>query len=90
MTKDAIVKKVAENAGITQKVAKLALDSIFEAISEALSKNEKVTLTGFGTFCVIRKKARKGKNPQTMEVIDIPEKNAPVFRAGKSLKDSIK
>ncbi|MCL2064513.1 MAG: HU family DNA-binding protein [Candidatus Cloacimonetes bacterium] len=90
MTKDQFVKKIAEDVGLTQKKAKIALESIIEAITEALVKQEKVTFTGFGTFCVIQKAARKGKNPRTKEVINIPAKKSPVFRAGKSLKEQIK
>ena len=90
MTKDQIIKKIAGDANVTQKKAKLALDSFIEAITEILVKKEKVTFTGFGTFTVVQKAARKGKNPRTMEVIDIPARTAPVFRAGKTLKDLVK
>ena len=90
MTKETLIRKIAEDAGVTQKKANVVLNTIIEAITEALVKKEKVTLTGFGSFSVVRKSARKGKNPRTLEVIDIPAKDAPVFKAGKSLKDSIK
>lgn len=90
MTKDQIVKKIAEDAEVSQKKAKIALDSVIESITEALGKKEKVTFAGFGTFSVAHRAAKKGKNPKTMEVIDIPEKDVPVFKAGKSLKDFLK
>jgi len=90
MTKELMVKKIAEDAGVTQKKAKVALDSIIEAVTQSLKKKEKVTFTGFGTFSVAHRKARKGKNPQTGAEIKIPAKNVPVFKAGKTLKSFIK
>jgi DNA-binding protein HU-beta len=90
MTKDQIVKKIAEETGITAKKAKTALDTVIGTITDSLKKKEKVTFTGFGTFNVVYKKARKGKNPKTMQVINIPAKNVPTFKAGKTLKDKVK
>ena len=90
MTKDLMVKRIAEDSGITIKKAKLALNAVLDTITESLKKKEKVTFTGFGTFSVVHKKARKGKNPKTGKAIDIAAKNAPVFRAGKTLKDQVK
>ena len=90
MTKDQIIKKIAEDAGIAQKDAKVALNAVIEAITESLKKKDKVTFTGFGTFNVAQRKARKGKNPRTMQVINIPAKTVPVFKAGKTLKASLK
>jgi len=89
MTKDDIIRKVAEEADLTLKKAKLVVDAILAGITEAMVKKEKLTFTGFGTFNVIKKAARKGKNPRTKEIIDIPAKNSTVFRAGKTLKDKI-
>ena len=90
MTKELIIKKIAVDADITVKKAKLAFDSFIDSITESLKAKEKVTFTGFGTFSVTHKPARKGKNPKTMEIIDIPAKNVPVFKAGKTLKDYVK
>ena len=90
MSKDEIVKRIADEADLTQKKAKVALDAVINCVTESLVKKEKVTFTGFGSFSVASRSARKGKNPKTMEVINIPAKNVPVFRAGKTLKDSIK
>ena len=89
MTKDQIIKKIADDAGITQKDAKVALAAVIDAITESLIKKDKVTFTGFGTFSVVQRKARKGKNPKTMQVINIPAKAVPVFKAGKTLKESL-
>ena len=90
MTKEQMVKKIAEDAGITQKKAKVALDSFIDAVTQTLKKKEKVTFTGFGSFSVALRKARKGKNPQTGQEIKIPAKHVPVFKAGKTLKSFIK
>jgi DNA-binding protein HU-beta len=90
MTKEQLVKKIAEDAGITRKKAKEALNAVITGITDSLKKKEKVTFTGFGTFNVVHKKARKGKNPQTGKPINIAAKNAPTFKAGKTLKDCVK
>jgi len=90
MTKEQLVKKIAEDADVTIKKAKLALNAVIEGITESLKKNEKVTFTGFGTFNVVHKKAHDGRNPKTMKPIKIPAKNVPVFKAGKVLKGYIK
>jgi DNA-binding protein HU-beta len=90
MTKEQVTKKIAEETGVTIKKAKVALAAVLDAITDSLKKKEKVTFTGFGTFNVVKKKARKGKNPKTMAVINIPAKTVPLFKAGKSLKDQVK
>ena len=90
MTRDQIIDIIAKDANMTKKAAKNALDAIIEAISTALAKEEKVTFTGFGTFSVSQRAARKGKNPKTLAVIDIPAKKVPVFKAGKTLRENVK
>ncbi|HOD54751.1 MAG TPA: HU family DNA-binding protein [Candidatus Cloacimonadota bacterium] len=90
MTKDELVKKVAEEAQISRNEANMAVNIIFESITDALKKNERVTFTGFGSFSVAVRKARKGYNPLTKSEIDIPEKKVPVFKAGSKLKEFIK
>ena len=89
MTKDQIIKYIAENAEISQNNAKVALNALLEAITDTLKKKDKVTFTGFGTFSVAQRKARKGKNPSNGQVINIPAKTVPVFKAGKTLKESL-
>ena len=74
----------------TKKEAQGAVDCILETITKALKKGDTVTLVGFGTFKVIKRKARKGRNPQTGEEIKIGASKAPKFVAGKSLKDALK
>ncbi|TDN09355.1 HU family DNA-binding protein [Lactobacillus crispatus] len=90
MNKSELVKSVAEKADLSRKDATDAVDAVFSAITEALSKNEKVQLVGFGSFEVRSRAERKGRNPQTGEEIKIPATLIPAFRPGKTLKDAIK
>ena len=85
MNKSELVKAIADKAGISQVAGKAALDATLEAISGALKKGESVQLVGFGTFSVSKRAARKGKNPQTGAIIDIPAKNVATFKAGAGL-----
>jgi DNA-binding protein HU-beta len=88
MTKADLVAAVAET-GITKKEAGVAVDAAIDAIKASLAKGEKVSLVGFGSFSVKKRKARTGRNPQTGEEIKIKAKNVPVFSAGKGLKDAV-
>jgi DNA-binding protein HU-beta len=88
MTKAELVEKMAQEAGITKAAAGAALDSFIDGITKALKKKEgKVTLVGFGTFAKVKRKARKGRNPQTGDPIKIKAANVVKFRPGKKLKD---
>lgn len=90
MTKAELVEKMAKDAGISKVAAAAALNSFMANVTKALKKkNGKVTLVGFGTFAKIRRKARKGRNPQTGDPIKIKATNVVKFRAGKKLKDAI-
>jgi DNA-binding protein HU-beta len=89
VTKQELVDAVAENADLTKVSAARAIDAVFEAITGALAKGDTVSLLGFGSFKVRARAARKGLNPQTKQVIDIPASNAPAFTAGKKLKDAV-
>jgi DNA-binding protein HU-beta len=90
MTKAEIVDKMAKDAGISKVAAATALNSFMGSVTKALKKKDgKVTLVGFGTFAKIRRKGRKGRNPQTGEPIKIKATNVVKFRPGKKLKDSI-
>ena len=73
----------------TKKEAQAAVDCVFSSITQALKKKGAVTLVGFGTFKVDKRKARTGRNPQTGEEIKIKAKNVPKFVAGKALKDAV-
>ena len=88
MNKAELVSEVAKVV-CTKKEAQAAVDCVFSTITETLKKKETVTLIGFGTFKVNRREARKGRNPQTGEEIDIKAKNVPKFVAGKALKDAV-
>jgi nucleoid DNA-binding protein len=88
MNKGDLVNEVAKVVS-TKKEAVAAVDTIFSAIATALKKKAAVTLVGFGTFKVDKRKARKGRNPQTGEEIKIKAKNVPKFIAGKALKDAV-
>ena len=90
MTKAEIVEKMAKDAGISKVAASQALASFMDSVTKALKKKDgKVTLVGFGTFAKVRRKARKGRNPQTGAAIKIKAANIVKFRAGKKLKDAI-
>ena len=86
MTKAEIVAKVAEEIKISKAAAGKALALITDSISQAMRKGEKVTFVGFGTFSVVQRKARKGRNPRTGKEIKIAAKKAPKFTAGAALK----
>ncbi len=90
MTKAELIDKIAANAGLTKTDAGKALDSTIDSVKAALKKGQKVTLVGFGTFSVSKRKARKGRNPRTGAEIKIPATKVPKFTAGKTLKDAVK
>ncbi len=90
MTKMELIDKVASGAALSKADASRALDSTLDAIKGALKKGQKVTLVGFGTFSVTKRKARKGRNPRTGQVINIPAAKTPKFSSGKALKDAVK
>lgn len=90
MNKAELVSKVADKTGFKKKDAELALDAILETIESGLVAGESIRLIGFGTFETRDRKARTGRNPQKPgTVINIPASKAPVFKAGKSLKDAV-
>jgi DNA-binding protein HU-beta len=89
MNKTELINVISEKAGLSKKNTEIALNATIASIEEALQKGDKVVLVGFGTFEVKNRAARKGRNPQTSEEIQIPASKAPVFKAGKSLKDSV-
>jgi DNA-binding protein HU-beta len=89
MNKGDLIGEVAKVVS-TKKEAKAAVDCIFSTITKTMKKNTPVTLVGFGTFKVNKRKARKGRNPATGEEIKIKAKKVPKFVAGKSLKDAVK
>ncbi|MBD2088961.1 HU family DNA-binding protein [Microcoleus sp. FACHB-1515] len=89
MNKGDLVDKVAEKANVTKKQADAVLTAALEAIMEAVSAEEKVTLVGFGSFEPRKRKAREGRNPKTGEPMEIPETIVPAFSAGKLFKEKV-
>ena len=90
MTKAELVEKMANDAKISKAAAGAALNSFVTNVTKALKKKDgRVTLVGFGTFTKVRRKARKGRNPQTGAAIKIKARNAVKFKAGKKLKDAV-
>lgn len=89
MNKGELISKVSENAGITKKEAETIVSSILFIIEEALAAGDKVQLSGFGTFEVRERGARRGRNPQNGQIIEIAATRAPVFKPGKSIKKNM-
>lgn len=90
MTKTELIQKIASNTKITRAEAAKALAVSLNAIMNSLKKRQKVILVGFGTFSVLERRARNGRNPKTGEVIPIARMKTPKFTASKSFKDAIK
>ena len=89
MNKSELIAAIAAKTGETKKDAEATLNAFIDVVTEALTKGDKVQLVGFGSFEVRKRAARKGRNPQTKEEIKIPASKAPVFKAGKALKDLV-
>ncbi len=89
MNKAELIKKVASETGLTRRTSGKAVDAVASAISDCLTRGEKVTLVGFGTFGVRQRKARTGRNPQTGATIQIPAKRVAKFLPGKTLKERV-
>jgi DNA-binding protein HU-beta len=90
MTKADMVAAVADKLDLSKKQAEIAVDTVFNTIMDGLKTNDKVVISGFGSFEVRTRAARTGRNPRTGEDITIPEQKTPAFKAGKQLKDSVK
>ncbi|MGD1076505.1 MAG: HU family DNA-binding protein [Thermodesulfovibrionales bacterium] len=90
MTKVELVDKIASGGGLTKAGASKALNTMIDTITKVLKKGDKVTLVGFGTFSVGKRKARKGRNPRTGATIKIAAHKRPKFSAGKALKDAVR
>ncbi|HUX84316.1 MAG TPA: HU family DNA-binding protein [Chitinophagaceae bacterium] len=90
MNKAELIDKIAKDSGINKTQANDALDSFTKSVVDTLKKGGKVTLVGFGTFSVTKRSARKGRNPQTNKVINIPAKKVAKFKAGKEFSSRLK
>lgn len=89
MNKTELVAAMAAKANLSKKDSEAALNAFKDIVAEELKKGEKIQLVGFGTFEVAKRAARTGKNPQTGKAIKIAACNAPKFRAGKALKETV-
>ena len=89
MNKAELIAAIAAKTGETKKSAEESVNAFVSVVTDALTKGEKVQFVGFGSFVVRKRAARKGRNPQTKEEIKIPASKAPVFKAGKAIKDLV-
>jgi DNA-binding protein HU-beta len=90
MNKQGIIEQIAKGAKISKAAASRAFNSTFKSITQSLKKGQRVSIVGFGSFRVRARKARKGRNPQTGETIQIKARKVPVFSAGSLLKKSVR
>jgi len=90
MNKTELIDRVAKKSALKKKDVKAVVDIVFDTISEALAKGDKVQLVGFGSFEVRKAAERRGVNPQTKKPIKIPARKVPKFRPGKALKEKVK
>ena len=89
MTKNELIAAVADTAKLTKTSAASAVDATFDIITGALKRGDEVKLIGFGSFKVVKRAAREGRNPRTGAAVQIPASKAPKFAAGKGLKDAV-
>ncbi|HHU06875.1 MAG TPA: HU family DNA-binding protein [Clostridiaceae bacterium] len=89
MNKTDLVDAVAKTTKLSKKDSEMAINAVLSTITDTLAEGDKVVLVGFGTFEVRNRAARKGRNPSTKEEIHIPASKAPVFKAGKNLKERV-
>jgi nucleoid DNA-binding protein len=89
MNKTDLINAIAKNSDVSKTVAKCVLQTVIDSIAESLSKGKPVTLVGFGSFVVSKRKQRTGRNPQTGATMTIPAAKLPRFRAGKWLKTKV-
>jgi integration host factor subunit beta len=89
MTKADLVEEVVKVARVSKKHAEIIVNTVFSTIVEALQREDKIELRGFGSFRVRRRRSRQGRNPKTGDRVEVPEKRIPYFKPGKELKDLI-
>lgn len=90
MTKADVINQMASKANISKTAAERALNAFIDGVTDSLASGKQVTLVGFGTFLVGQRMARRGRNPQTGQTINIPAKKTPKFRPGKALREAIR
>jgi integration host factor subunit beta len=90
MTRSALIEKVSERVeGLTLKQTEIVVETVFESIKEALQRGEKIEIRGFGNFRLKERLPRKARNPKTGESVDVPQKKAVRFKAGKALREAL-
>jgi integration host factor subunit beta len=89
MTKADLVEEVVRVSNVSKKHAEIIVNTVFSSIIEALQRDDKIELRGFGSFRVRRRRSRQGRNPKTGDRVEVPEKRIPYFKPGKELKDLI-
>lgn len=89
MTKAELVEEVARVSDLTKKHSEVIVNTVFESIVDALQKDEKIELRGFGSFRIRQRRSRQGRNPKTGDKVDVPAKRIPYFKPGKELKELI-
>lgn len=90
MTKAQLIDKIAAKAKISKKAANITVNTFVESVTTALKRGDRVALVGFGTFSVVKRKARIARNPRTGATIHVPAKRAPKFKAGRDLKKAVR
>jgi len=89
MNKAELITKASERTNVTQKVAKVIVDTLFTGMKESLEKGERIEIRGFGSFVVRNYGGYKGRNPKTGEIVEVPPKKLPFFKVGKELKEMV-
>lgn len=89
MNKTELIAAAAEQTGMSKKDTEKVLSAVLETITQTIASGEKVSLVGFGTFETKTRNARMGRNPKTKEELRIPASTAPVFKAGKALREAV-
>ena len=89
MTKAELIEEVAKVASLTKKETELIVNTVFDNITDALGKGDKVELRGFGSFRIRNRNSRKGRNPKTGDSVSVPEKRVPFFKVGKRLRELV-
>jgi len=89
MNKAELINKVSEQTNVTQKVAKVIVDTLFDGMKESLQNGERIEIRGFGSFMVRNYGGYKGRNPKTGEIVEVPPKKLPFFKVGKELKEMV-
>jgi DNA-binding protein HU-beta len=90
MNKAELIARVARDSGLTKAASTRAIDAMLDNVTKTLKRGDRVTLVGFGTFTVSRRRARAGRNPQTGAILRIAARRVPKFTAGKELKETVK